>query len=218
MQLAGLYLQIQFGDHNPDRHKPGFIDELKSILPPEYTKVKGIEKQAYGAHRKHTGRAAADCKARYVRHARGLKTYGISFFLIKEKLPNKDKIVNRLLGISHESILRFDLVSKELLKAWPLTHVRRWAASSTTFTLDFGGFEEAYLTFLTNEGQAMSKLVAEYVDVILNQRKAEDRRLTVSIPSIDVRAWSLIYPFLTHVAHISSCPAQKPGSSALSAG
>jgi hypothetical protein len=181
-----MMLQILYGDHHSDRHKPGFIDDLKTIFPLEYTKVKGIEKQAFLVHRKLTGQSASDCKIRYVRRARSLKTYGISFFLIKEKLPNKDKIVNRLLGISQESILRFDIVTKELLKAWPLTHVRRWAASSTTFTLDFGGFEEVYLTFLTSEGQAMSKLVAEYIDVILNQRKAEDRRLTVSVPSIDV--------------------------------
>lgn len=29
----------------------------------------------------------------------------------------------------------------EKLKEWPLTHLRRWAASSGSFTLDFGDYE-----------------------------------------------------------------------------
>ncbi len=185
-QFAGLMLQITHGEHNPDRHKPGFVDDLKTILPLEYVKVKNIEKQAYGAHKRLAGVSSDECKVKFIRKARGLRTYGISFFVIKEKVVGKQKVVSRLLGISRESILRFDLVTKELLKAWPLTHVRRWAAAESTFTLDFGGFEEAYLTFLTTEGQAMSQLIAEYIDVILNQRKADDRRLTVTVPAPEV--------------------------------
>ena len=41
----------------------------------------------------------------------------------------------RLLGITRESILRVDENTKEVLKAWPLTTIRRWAASQNSLTL-----------------------------------------------------------------------------------
>ena len=41
----------------------------------------------------------------------------------------------RLLGITRESIMRVDENTKEVLKTWPLTTVRRWAASPNSFTL-----------------------------------------------------------------------------------
>ena len=41
----------------------------------------------------------------------------------------------RLLGVTKEAVLRLDEKTKEILKEWPLTTVRRWAASPNTFTL-----------------------------------------------------------------------------------
>ena len=71
----------------------------------------------------------------YVRLARSLKTYGVTFFLVKEKMKGKNKLVPRLLGVTKDSVLRLDEKSKEIMKTWPLTTVRRWAASPNTFTL-----------------------------------------------------------------------------------
>jgi hypothetical protein len=48
----------------------------------------------------------------------------------------------------------------QVIKQWPLTHLRRWAASDKTFTLDFGDYEEDYMTFQTTEGEAISQLIA----------------------------------------------------------
>ena len=47
----------------------------------------------------------------------------------------RNKLVPRLLGITRESIMRVDENTKEVLKTWPLTTVRRWAASPNSFTL-----------------------------------------------------------------------------------
>ena len=50
-------------------------------------------------------------------------------------MRGRNKLVPRLLGITRESIMRVDENTKEVLKTWPLTTVRRWAASPNSFTL-----------------------------------------------------------------------------------
>ena len=37
-------------------------------------------------------------KLRYIQYCRQLKTYGVTFFLVKEKMKGKNKLVPRLLG------------------------------------------------------------------------------------------------------------------------
>ena len=53
-------------------------------------------------------------------------------------MRGRNKLVPRLLGITRESIMRVDETTKEVLKTWPLTTVRRWAASPNSFTLVSG--------------------------------------------------------------------------------
>jgi talin len=46
----------------------------------------------------------------------------------------------------------------------------RWAASPTTFTLDFGDHEDDYMLLQTTEGEAISSLLAGYIDILLKKR------------------------------------------------
>ncbi|XP_070547100.1 talin-1-like isoform X3 [Ptychodera flava] len=173
-QLAGTQCQIQYGEHIESKHKPGFLD-LKLILPKEYVKTKGVEKRIFAEHKKLRGVNELDAKVRYTQLCRSLKTYGITFFLVKEKMKGKNKLVPRLLGINKESIVRVDEKTKEILKTWPLTCVRRWAASPKSFTLDFGDYSESYYSVQTTEGEQISALIAGYIDIILKKKKGSDR-------------------------------------------
>ena len=98
-------------------------------------KVKNIERKIFAVHKNHAELNELDSKVCYVTLARSLKTYGVTFFLVKEKMNRKNKLVPRLLGVNKDSVLRLDEKTKEILKTWPLTTVRRWAASPNTFTL-----------------------------------------------------------------------------------
>lgn len=62
------------------------------------------------------GLSEVDAKVRYVQRARSLKTYGVTFFLVKEKMKGKNKLVPRLLGITKESVMRLDERTKEIMK------------------------------------------------------------------------------------------------------
>ena len=61
--------------------------------------------------------------------------------VLQEKQKGRNKLVPRLLGVTKDSVLRLDEKTKEILKTWPLTTVRRWAASPNVFTLDFGDYQ-----------------------------------------------------------------------------
>ncbi|CAG4965792.1 unnamed protein product [Colias eurytheme] len=172
-EFAGIQCQIQFGDHREDKHTPGFLD-LKEFLPASYVKVKGVEKKVFKEHRKHTGLSELDAKVLYTKSARDLPTYGVAFFLVKEKMKGKNKLVPRLLGVTKDSVLRLDERTKETLQTWPLTTVRRWCASPNTFTLDFGDYSDQYYSVQTTEAEQILQVIAGYIDIIVRRRRAAD--------------------------------------------
>ena len=126
-------------------------------MPPEYVEEKEIDKRIFQEHRKLQGMTKLNAKVSFVQLCRSLKTYGVTFFLVQvhfspssslfffpplpkpqapnikteqqEKVPKKNKMVKILLGVTRESVMRLDAESKEVLKVWSLTTLRRWAAS-----------------------------------------------------------------------------------------
>ncbi|NXO43954.1 TLN1 protein, partial [Locustella ochotensis] len=171
-EFAGHQCQIQFGPYNEQKHKPGFL-ELKDFLPKEYIKQKG-ERKIFMAHKNCADMSEIEAKVRYVKLARSLKTYGVSFFLVKEKMKGKNKLVPRLLGITKESVMRVDEKTKEVIQEWSLTNIKRWAASPKSFTLDFGDYQDGYYSVQTTEGEQIAQLIAGYIDIILKKKKSKD--------------------------------------------
>ena len=99
----------------------------------------------------------------------------MTFFLVKEKMKGKNKLVARLLGVTKESLLRVDEKTKEFLNVYPLECVKKWAASPNTFTLDFGDhYKEPYYSMQTTEGEHIARLISGYIDIILKKKKAKE--------------------------------------------
>ncbi|XP_072269736.1 talin-1 isoform X2 [Pyxicephalus adspersus] len=171
-EFAGYQCLVQFGPHNEMKHKPGFLD-LKDFLPKEYIKQKG-ERKIFMAHKQCGNMSEIEAKVRYVKLARSLKTYGVSFFLVKEKMKGKNKLVPRLLGITKECVMRVDEKTKEVIQEWNLTNIKRWAASPKSFTLDFGDYQDGYYSVQTTEGEQIAQLIAGYIDIILKKKKSKD--------------------------------------------
>ena len=90
-------------------------------------------------------------------------------------MRGRNKLAPRLLGVTKSSVLRLDENSKEILKTWPLSTVRRWVAAPRVFTLDFGDYQDQYYSVQTNEGEQISKLIAGYIDIILKKKEAQGR-------------------------------------------
>uniref|UniRef100_A0A667YXX3 Talin 1 n=1 Tax=Myripristis murdjan TaxID=586833 RepID=A0A667YXX3_9TELE len=126
------------------------------------------------AHKNYQNMTEIEAKVSYVKLARSLKTYGVSFFLVKEKMKGKNKLVPRLLGITKESVMRVDEKTKEVIQEWNLTNIKRWAASPKSFTLDFGDYQDGYYSVQTTEGEQIAQLIAGYIDIILKKKKSKD--------------------------------------------
>ncbi len=82
MQFAALQCQVQYGNHAEAKHKPGFLS-LEEFLPREYVKLKGIEKNILAEHRKLHNLSEINARFRYIQLCRSLRTYGVTFFLVK---------------------------------------------------------------------------------------------------------------------------------------
>ncbi|KAJ3281672.1 Talin-1 [Borealophlyctis nickersoniae] len=174
-QFAAIQMQVQHGNHEPDKHKSGFVN-LKEFLPPEYRKNKDVEKRIYVDHGKLQGLTELNAKFRYVQLSRSLKTYGITFFSVKEPHPKKKNTkVPILLGVTKQSVVKLDINTKEILKEWRLSTLRRWAASGNSFTMDLGDYANDYYTVETNEGEQISALISGYIDIILKKRKEAEK-------------------------------------------
>lgn len=172
-QLAGIQVHVQFGNHNEAKHKAPFLD-LKEFLPQSYVKVRNIEKKIFAEHKKHYDLSELDAKLLYTKTCRSLPTFGVTFFLVKEKMKGKNKLVPRLLGVNKDSVLRLDEKTKEILKTWPLTTVKRWGASPNTFTLDFGDYSDQYFSVQTKEAEQIAQIISGYIDIILKKKQAKD--------------------------------------------
>ncbi|XP_045507275.1 talin-1-like [Colias croceus] len=166
VEFAGIQCQIQYEDFIEDKHKSGFIENLKEFLPAQYSTSWGIEKRIFKEHKKHHGLSPLEAKNLYTKTARELPTYGVTFFLVKEKQKGKKKLVPRLLGINSESILRLDEETKEILQVWPLTQVKSYRAGSESFTLDFGDYSEKEYAVKTNDAMRIRDILQGYIDII----------------------------------------------------
>lgn len=116
-----------------------------------------------------------NAKYRYVQLVRSLKTYGITFFDCREKNRNHKKPVPVFIGVTRDKIMKVDPETMRPIKEWTLEQLRRWSAAHNTFTLDFGDYEDDYVNVVTEEGEAMSQLIAGYIDIILKTRVDTDR-------------------------------------------
>lgn len=139
IQLAALDCQILYGNHDPVKNKKGWL-ELGRIINSEWLK-KVKEKDVYREHMKLVGMSELDAEYRYVQFCRSLKPYDVTIFKVEEKKKGTNKLAPLYLGITRESILRMNYETKEIEKQWPITHLRRWAPSEKSITLDFGDYE-----------------------------------------------------------------------------
>eukprot|EP01132_Coremiostelium_polycephalum_P004076 gene4076-5102_t len=182
IQLAATLFQINFGDHNPTIHKPGFLkaQDLKFFLPPDSLELWGlsfqkIERSIYKEHRNLRGIKEVYAKYRYVQLCRSLKTFGAIFYSVKQSSKEKNHPLlpssnntTLLLGFARKCILFMTSKTRKFLLEYPLTHLRRYAyhKENQTLTLDFGDYEQGRFVFQTPEAEEISMYLSDYIDYI----------------------------------------------------
>ncbi|CAB3407941.1 unnamed protein product [Caenorhabditis bovis] len=174
LQLAALQSHIEYGDFPYDN--PKFHVDGRDVLPKEYAKNKENEKKVVQLYKELSGTNELDAKSKYVHLCRELKTYGVTFFVVKEKVPGRNRLVPRLLGVNKECVMRVDEKTKAILKEWPLEQIRRYTPSGNTFNLDFGDYLDSYYSVQTPDGEKICQLIAGYIDIILKKKRTRDHQ------------------------------------------
>ncbi|KAI6238292.1 BMA-TLN-1, isoform b [Aphelenchoides fujianensis] len=113
IKLAALQCFIEYGPFQEGVQKQLNVREL---LPKEYAKAKEHEKNIAEEYKEIIYEDQVAPKKKYCELCQSLPTYGVTFFLVKEKLPGKNRLIPRLLGVNKESVMRVDEKTKQVLK------------------------------------------------------------------------------------------------------
>jgi len=177
--LAGLQVQVNYGDHNTSTHVVGFLSHnLKNFVPKQLMALKKPnewETLIFKAHARNTGKSAEDAKTEYLDIVKQWPYYGTTFYppckvISKGKLPSKV-----IIGVNAEGILMLKTKDKELISTHPFTEICQWASSTNTFSFEFGPVTEAQkFTFETKQGAIIAASIQTYIDILVQMLKNGD--------------------------------------------
>ena len=156
--LGALQIQIEYGEHV----KPGAFN-LRSVLPIEYADEPNAVTGVFEEQQNWISTTDAEARKEYIRVCRRSPTYGAINFLVKERVKGKGKALHKILGIAKDALLGIDVTSREVVNRYSLKSIRRWQAQPGMFTVelgDGGDAEKTELRFQTDQGQAISRLIA----------------------------------------------------------
>jgi len=176
IKLAGLQVQIVYGDHKPGNHVVGFLSaNLKQFVPKDLFQQKkpnDWETVIFKAHATNTGKSEEEAKTEYLDIVKQWPFYGTTFYppcktIGSKKIPNKV-----IIGVNAEGILLLKK-DKELVSTHPFTEICSWASSSTTFAFEFGSQTESQkYTFETKQGAIIAASIQTYIDILVQMLKS----------------------------------------------
>jgi hypothetical protein len=99
-----------------------------------------------------------DCARTSSKEAKGWKR--------KKKKKKKKKVFKKeivqlqevFLGLTRDAVVRIDPQTRAVLSSYPLKHVRRWAAGTNSFTIDYGQYTNEYYTVQVGGAEAEGKI------------------------------------------------------------
>jgi len=175
LQLAAIQCRVLYGDCEPEKLKS--ILNIDECLPPDYRKTKKVEKLIIDEYMKLKGLNELNGKFKYIQVCRSLKTYGTTFFLVKEKNPKKkNKPIPILLGVTKSSVIRVNPDTKEVMDEWKLVHLKRWTFNSTSFTIDFGAYKDTNYIVETDQGFNIANLMNDYIKLLFKTKNKDDKK------------------------------------------
>jgi len=176
VRLAGLQVQIVYGDHKPGSHTAGFLTQnLKNFVPADlYSMKKPSEWEAliFKAHAMNTGKTAEEAKLEYLEIVKQWPFYGTTFYPPCRSVNNRKLPGKVIIGVNAEGILLLKR-DKELVSTHPFTEICSWASSSTTFAFEFGTqVESQKYTFETRQGAIIAATIQTYIDILVQMLKS----------------------------------------------
>jgi len=177
IRLAGLQVQIVYGDHKSANHVVGFLTQnLKQFVPRDLfgqKKPNEWESAILKQHAIHIGKSAEDAKSDYLAVVKIWPFYGTTFFPACKNVSSKKLPQKVVIGVNAEGILLLKPKEKEVISNHPFTEICSWASSSTTFAFEFGTQSESQkYTFETKQGAIIASTIQMYVDILVQMLKS----------------------------------------------
>jgi len=178
IKLAGLQVQIVYGDFKPGTHQVGFLTaNLKQFVPKDLfpqKKPSEWETLIFKAHGLNTGKNEEEAKSEYLEVVKQWPFYGTTFYPPCRTIGNKKIPSKVIIGVNAEGILLLKK-EKELVSTHPFTEICSWASSSTTFAFEFGSQTESQkFTFETKQGAIIAASIQTYIDILVQMLKSGD--------------------------------------------
>jgi len=178
VRLAGLQVQIVYGDHKSANHTPGFLTQnLRQFVPKDIFPLKKPaewEGLIFKAHSSNSGKNAEDAKSEYLEVVKQWPFYGTTFYPPCRTVNTKRLPAKIIIGVNAEGILLLKK-DKELVSTHPFTEICSWASSSTTFAFEFGSQTESQkYTFETRQGAIIASCIQTYIDILVQMLKSGD--------------------------------------------
>jgi len=178
IRLAGLQVQIVYGNHKPETHAVGFLTQnLKSYVPKDLfgsKKPNEWEEKIFKAHSTVSGKSAEEAKTEYLDIVKQWPFYGTTFYPACKSVGRQRTPPKVIIGVNAEGILLLKK-DKELVSTHPFTEICSWASSSTTFAFEFGSQTESQkYTFETKQGAIIAATIQTYIDILVQMLKNTD--------------------------------------------
>jgi len=77
-------------------------------LPLAHRKAKNVDLDIYKEHKKLVGTTDTNAKYRYVQLVRSLKSFGITFYNVAERVKGKKKPIPCSIGVTRDKIVKLD--------------------------------------------------------------------------------------------------------------
>ena len=137
MSLAGMALQVEFGDFSHDIHEEVYFD-LEHYLPVNLIKddVQALRSSLVKLHKAHLGQGQSKTEMKFCKDLQRHDNYGFHFFTV---YTDKKLTGSKLLGIHLHGIFLFDK-SKDSVKAHQVKTVFYWH-QITRIQYDAGKFQ-----------------------------------------------------------------------------
>jgi len=176
--LAGLQLQVNYGDHNSNTHVVGFLSHnLKNFIPKQIMPLKKPtewEPLIFKQHAKHIGKSPDTAKTEYLEIVKQWPYYGTTFYPPCKAIGNRKISSKVIIGVNAEGILLLKTKDKDLLSTHPFTEICSWASSANTFSFEFGSQNESTkYTFDTKHGAIIAASIQTYIDILVQMLKNE---------------------------------------------
>lgn len=178
IKLAGIQVQITYGDHKQPTHVVGFLSaNLKQFVPKDLYPTKKPnewESLIFKVHAQNIGKSEEDAKTEYLDIVKQWPFYGTTFYPPCRSIGSKKIPAKVIIGVNAEGILLLKK-DKELVSTHPFTEICSWASSSTTFAFEFGSQAESQkYTFETKQGAIIAASIQTYIDILVQMLKSGD--------------------------------------------